>query len=128
MGIMDLIDSIPLINQITRIVIVLGCFWLVGVNFGFVVNAKWLFSRETYWMWRIFFLGKSTMTLYAGASIWTRVASHEPLSWRAPMVALGLILTNIALFKLYVGRAFVHASGETAHNEDIRDIEEANGN
>lgn len=94
--------------EVIRTLVALGCLMLTGTNIAFVTHARRLFAKSTYAMWRLFFTGKSCMTAYVGISIWVRVSEHQPLSWRTPLAAAGLICTNVALWKLYKLRALAH--------------------
>lgn len=109
-------------GNFVRGVVAVGCLTLVGVNMAFVVHAKRLFAPETYSTWRLFFLGKSLMTAFVGLSIWTRVASNAPLSWRMPLAFAGLGVTNLALYKLYKVRALAHIGEETAWEVEHHDV------
>jgi hypothetical protein len=108
--------------EVVRLLVACGCALLLGVNCAFILHARRLFATETYRMWQWFFAGKSCTTIYVGISIWLRVSSEQPLSWRTPLGGVGLLCTTYSLYKLYKLRALSHfeTNRESEHPEEFK--------
>lgn len=89
-----------------------GCAVLIGLNMAFSIYAKRMFPRSTFLTWRVFFIGKSFLTLYVGLSSWELAQSERGLTWRGPVGLTGLLVTNFALYRLYKVSGAEHGKEE----------------
>lgn len=89
------------IENAVRVTIALAAVGLVGANIAFVLHAPIIFPRGATMVWRLFFAGKSMITLSAAWAVWTRTAHNRPLTLYSLLVVAGVAFSNTALFMLW---------------------------
>jgi hypothetical protein len=78
------------------------CF-LMGVNVAFIIWAGQLFPIQTCKFWRVFFVGKSVLTMVIIIDLWAR---HGPITWRTPTVTVGALIAVWAMYIIWRDRPY----------------------
>jgi hypothetical protein len=107
--------------NVFRVAFVIACLLLVGANLSFVRHAPLLFTRESCMAWRMFFLGKSCITVAVAFAVWARIQSDSQIATWTILAGFGVMLSNIALGLLYHRREIlldhIETAAQTEHEE-----------
>jgi hypothetical protein len=84
--------------NIVRDIAIGGCLLVLGMNLS-VIHRPPISPPNRFTAWRLFFIGKSMMTLYVAIDLMhTHVGA---IHWRPPYVLASLVVVQIALLQLW---------------------------
>jgi H+/Cl- antiporter ClcA len=80
-----------------RLILIFGGLLMIGFTISIIVHARYLVHAVT--AWRLFLTGKSLLTVFVCASLWSHRHSAS-VSWRLPLVGFAMLLTLVSLVML----------------------------